>query len=84
MRDYLFRGKRVDNGEWVSSRSLLTVLQDNNYLYFIPQQGEDFKANPSIDNDRILSALFGNFYQVDPKTIGQYTGLNDKRGKKII
>ena len=84
MREIFFRGKCVDNGEWVCSRTLLTVFQDNNYLCFIPKQGEDFKADPDKRNGRILVSTKGNYYQVDNETIGQYTGLTDKNGKKIF
>ena len=28
--------------------------------------------------------LFGHYYQVLPETVGQFTGLTDKNGKKIF
>lgn len=48
-----------------------------------------FGCLDTTENDRaiiIYSDRFGNKCKVfvDPKTIGQYTGLNDKNGKKIF
>lgn len=71
MREILFRGKRVDNGEWVKGAygnhtSFDAMIMDRPY--------------PTINGD--LSAL--NFWVVDPTTIGQFTGLTDKNGNKIF
>ena len=71
MREILFRGKRVDNGEWVKGAygkhtSFDAMIMDRPY--------------PTINGD--LSAL--NFWVVDPTTVGQYTGLTDKNGVKIF
>lgn len=71
MRDILFRGKRIDNGEWVEGcfgqhTSLDALIIDRPY--------------PTMNGD--LSAL--GFYEVDPSTVGQYTGRTDKNGKRVF
>ena len=70
MDRYLFRGKRVDNGEWVEgSLDIGGILDDyvyNKELTFILLRGEGL--------ERI---------QVIPETVGQCTGLSDKSGKLI-
>lgn len=70
MREILFRGKRLGDVEWV-------------YGSLHIEYGETTKdGNRAIDY-RILG-MRGECYYVNPSTVGQYTGLEDKNGKRVF
>ena len=62
-REILFKGKRLDNGEWVQG-----------YYY---KSWDDVYIALSMINGK------PDVVQIDPKTVGQYTGLEDKNGVEI-
>ena len=65
MREILFRGKRVDNDEWI-------------YGDLVHWWGKH-NTKPDIQ-------IYNNVqrFNVIPETVGEYTGLTDKNGKKIF
>ena len=69
MREILFRGKITDNGEWVEG-----------YYCLIPA-GYGISEE---DIHEITTINCNHSWEVDPATVGQYTGLTDKNCKKIF
>lgn len=74
MREILFRGKRVDNGEWVEGA----------YYKQTEFYGDEMGRLLIITTKDELVDNMMDFYRVDPETVGQYIGLTDKNGKKIF
>ena len=72
MREILFRGKRVDNFEWVEG--FLTCM---NYI-------DVWEQKVCYDGQEEINYCTTKSYQVDENTVGQFTGLTDKNGKKIF
>ena len=86
MREIKFRAKRIDNGEWAESASVSKSEKlFGEVLWFI---GAGQPAEQWVDDRGNLIAVSTTgeclFYACDPKTLGQFTGLTDKNGKKIF
>lgn len=72
---YLFRGKRIDNGEWVEGFYFCMTHPDGRHTHhFIIPLGADLSLGTPIEKIQI---------EVDPSTICQCTGLKDKNGNLI-
>lgn len=71
MKDrYLFKAKRIDNGEWVQG----ALFNGENHCII----GQEIKFSPYTEHE---CKIVG--YEVDEKTICQCTGMKDKNGKLI-
>lgn len=68
-REIIFRGKRIDNSEWICGS--LVVEEDKYYIAL--------SINDNIKRDDYDVYML----EVIPETVGQYTGLHDKNGKEI-
>lgn len=74
MREILFRGKRIDNDEWVCGSFCMDAI-------------EQFKGPVGVDGfirlyDKAKDKM--QMHEVDRETVGQYTGLKDKNGNRIF
>ena len=66
-REILFRGRRLDNGEWAEG------------FYFCRDTQHYIKV-PVVRNGVVVLTD----YEVNPDTIGQFTGLLDKNGRRVF
>ena len=75
MREILFRGKCVNNGDWVTG----VYYKQTEYYgdpceeHYIITSTEDLGYDQALD-----------YYKVDPKTVGQFTGLYNKNSQRIF
>lgn len=94
MREILFRAKRIDNREWVEGfytqlpkLSLGATIIANGDLcaedvgdYIIMNRS---KQHSNFSNAYPLEIIECEYYEINPETLCQYTGLTDKNGKRI-
>lgn len=73
MREILFRGKQIDNGEWMYGIPINTHIGT-----FIV-----FEENPHFCHQYGYMEIDG-LCKVVSETVGQYTGLTDENGTKIF
>ena len=66
-REILFRGKRVDTGEWVEG----SLIGNDVIVGKIVEFEEDYFCTEF-------------WYKVDTETVGQFTVMTDKKGKKLF
>ena len=69
MREILFRGKLAINGDWV-------------YGDFVHGNERKSLRDSIFVYDSETQSF--NDYEINPSTLGQYTGLTDKNGKRIF
>ena len=70
MRDIIYRGKRKDNGEWVEG-------------YYARICETSVISTGKLDLTE-WNNIKAKMFVIIPETVGQYTGLTDKNGKKIF
>lgn len=75
-REIKFRGKRIDNGEWVYGSLMFAPGRNGNSDYAAIRVFTYWK-------DGVKEWVSWEDYEVDPATVGQYTGLKDKNGREI-
>ena len=78
MHEILFRGKQRDNDEWIEG---YYAVQSNHACF-----AHELKYTHFIFKDICLDFNLGGLqeFEVIPETVGPYTGLTDKNGKKIF
>lgn len=73
-REIKFRAKRIDNGQFIYG-----------YLFATPLTNETGVADSFLSGDKKyqISTEYGVVFEIDIKTVGQFTGFKDKNGVEI-
>lgn len=75
MREILFRGKRVDNGEWIYGVPITDKATGDAYI-ITSTAGAYLRSE--------INNMCATGFRAIPETVGQYTGLKDKNGTRIF
>lgn len=74
---YLFRGKRIDNGEWVIGNCIDDGVTGQVFIHTV---GNSVNESDKVGEEGCLQFVA---FEVAPTTICQCTGLKDKNGNLI-
>lgn len=69
MREYLFHGKRVDNGEWVEG-GIISLDTDSGYVFI----AEPYLSASTLP---VYDIIQRHTHLVYPESVGQYTGMKE-------
>lgn len=78
MREIKFRGKRLDNGEWIYG-DLLHIAGGCIIYYGSQTESELIEDKPNL----AIELYMDEVTPVDPDTVGQFTGMFDRNGREI-
>lgn len=73
MREFIFKAKRLDNGQWIEGQLISECDRYHNQHAYI------------VSHKHPSSCFGGDIYiEVDPRTVCQYTGIDDVNGNRIF
>lgn len=76
MREILFRGKRLSDNAWIEGFYDVDASNGKEYIH-VQHYAPPTWSDPGGE-------CFSEYFEIIPKTLGQYTGTTDKNGAKIF
>lgn len=70
-REHKYRGKRIDNGQWIVGGLVIS----SRWRYYIVI--DNIGIHDDFDHVNFM------YVEIDPGTVGEYTGMKDMNGKEI-
>lgn len=88
MREIRFRGKRVDNGEWVygvplNAKEICNNVTDKGYMIILNEKYSPLEQINYLHDQEGFSHLEDSAPKVIPETVGQYIDKKDKFGIEL-
>ena len=84
MRKIKFRGKRIDNGEWIYGNLIKNINEDTDEVrFFIIRNPRLTKDCGCCDSCECDYNCVGYIIEIKEETVGELTGLKDCIGKEI-
>ena len=80
-REILFRGKQIDNGEWIEG---IPIKYQSFPDWWNSKEPSKLLILSSLHDGEDGGIDAENYYEVDPSTVCEYTGLTDRNGVKIF
>ena len=74
MREILFRGQDAATGDWIKGF----------YVHLFDDKGNDSHRIYSGYAETDCEDYYPDFWEVDPETVGQFTGRVDKNGNRVF
>lgn len=78
MREKIFKGKRLDNGQWVKGCLIIDYITGQ---YFIHADGFSVNESDKVNEEGCLKFLA---FEIDPETVCEYTSKTDRNGNEIF